>query len=35
MDSVPGMSQRQAELEDAINALDRLIQSTFFDSGAE
>jgi len=35
MDSVAGMSQRQAELEDAIKALDRLIQTTFFESGAE
>jgi len=29
---VPGMSQKQTELEDAINALDSLIQSTFFDA---
>src|SRR5262245_18073160 len=35
MSRVPGMSQRQTELEDAINALDTLIQSTFFDRGVE
>jgi uncharacterized protein len=34
MGRVPRMSQKQTELEEAFNALDRLIQGTFFDRGA-